>query len=37
MDFLWKWFNELPVFPRDFDELQEKFPPQMEGVKKEYV
>lgn len=37
MDFLWKWFNELPIFPNEFDKLNENYPPQMEGVKKEYV
>ena len=37
MDFMQKWFNELPIFPNEFDELNKEFPPQMEGVEKEYV
>jgi hypothetical protein len=38
MDFLYKWFDELPVFPNDFDKLNKDFPFQVDWVvEKEYL
>lgn len=38
MDFLYKWFDELPVFPNDFDKLNKDFPLQVDWVvEKEYL
>ncbi len=37
LDFMYKWFNELPIFPSDFDELNKTFPFELDGIEKEYL